>query len=299
MKNIRSLNFLELFNEIIRYVIILLSLFTIVSYGLFTYGLINTDYSYLSTELFLSIIYVLLVLLLSNTKKGAVSPFSTYVLLILSILNTYGIYVYLFMNSGLFYIIGEGLNNFVMANIIYNLMLVSFISSLVLNISLFFRFVIIGQYKYYELNGIMVLNAKNYMEAYNSVFVSSDNLFLNLFLYLIGYVGFSQFMSEINSSLYGSGLNTTNLIIGVFCFIFSIIALFMYRKISTHFTKYLSFAVFFIVFILFFSIMLSLSNIISSGKYFFIAYLIASCLGFCVSLHYLTYYFIKKKARIN
>lgn len=137
MKNIRSLNFLELFNEIIRYVIILLSLFTIVSYGLFTYGLINTDYSYLSTELFLSIIYVLLVLLLSNTKKGAVSPFSTYVLLILSILNTYGIYVYLFMNSGLFYIIGEGLNNFVMANIIYNLMLVSFISSLVLNISLF------------------------------------------------------------------------------------------------------------------------------------------------------------------
>lgn len=290
--------FLATLNEVFRYLIIIFSAFCIFINIVYVYLLMKTDYSSYASNFIFDIVFLLIVLVFSNFKDNSITTRPTYIYLILAILNCYTFYSYVTFNASLMGVVSYQVaigalsdgNNFLygvainFSSLVYTGFAMSFLICLVL----YFRMILIGQYEYYLSFGVADAEKKSIIKTYNEVLNNNKFLFYSLFVYLVAYVGFGAIIDQITFKTYGYDIDIACMVYGVVALVISIIILISSKKIEDIKTKSLIFAVFFGIFFVSSIILIILSSgtIISIDiLYYALAIMIASFLGFMLSLH--------------
>lgn len=297
MQKTNPIKFLNILNEVFRYLIVLFSAFCIFTDILFIYLLSKTDYSTYASNLFFDIGFLLIVLIFTNFKNNSMATRQTYFYLILAILNCYSFYVYITFNATLMEIVSMtvmidsygGGNNilFGLAQSLPYLVYTSTALSFLICFVLYFRLILIGQYNYYLSFGIGEVEKKSIVKTYNEVLASNKYLFLSLFAYLPAYLGFSVILDQISFKAQGYDINIIDLVFGIVIFVISILVLVFSRKIEDDKKKYLVFAVFFIVCFISSIVLISLyfSSNLTFEHYYIYPLLISSIIGLIFSIH--------------
>lgn len=234
---------LENFNEAIKYIVFIFTMVIIAGYALFFahyYVATGELYSTMITDIIIAVI----LLGLTISSRGSVSPRRTVLMIIFGLFTLYDVLnyaIYLEPILVLYY------TQFSEAA---RILLYCGVAAGVINVlALIFRCIILVQYNVCEIEGIDQLSRKNFAYTFNSAVRRIGVDISNLFIYGLVYQGVGLMITAIVNLIEYNTLLLEILILGLILIIIPIIVIVLIRKYKVLFDKKeLCFAAFFAFF---------------------------------------------------